>query len=59
MIRRVLTVGMLFLVFGGFLVLAERSFADSGTVLAKVGSEVITQADLAEYLVKNGAMSKG
>jgi peptidyl-prolyl cis-trans isomerase C len=59
MVRRVLTVGMLFLILGGFLVLADRLLADSGTVLAKVGSEVITQADLDEYLVKNAAMRKG
>jgi peptidyl-prolyl cis-trans isomerase C len=59
MVRRVLTVGMLCLVLGGFLVLTERLFADSGTILAKVGSEVITQADLDEYLVKNASMRRG
>jgi peptidyl-prolyl cis-trans isomerase C len=59
MVRRVLTVGMLCLVLGGFLALTERLFADSGTILAKVGSEVITQADLDEYLVKNAAMRRG
>jgi peptidyl-prolyl cis-trans isomerase C len=59
MVRRVLTVGMLFLILGGFLVLADRLLADSGTILAKVGSEVITQADLDEYLAKNASMRKG
>jgi peptidyl-prolyl cis-trans isomerase C len=57
--KRILIVGVLIVVFGASLVLVDKLFSGSDTVLVKIGNTELTQKDLDDLLTKYAFARRG